>query len=139
MPRILGIDYGHRRMGFAISDPTGFLASAHSVFEYGDLQSVCREIKRICEEQAVEKIVIGWPVNMDGTAGPMTEAVEAFIQKIEPIVQVPIVKWDERLTSKAAEDVLIEAGTRRSKRKQVVDKMAAQIMLQGYLDAQGGV
>ena len=137
MGRILGIDYGSKRMGFAMSDPTQFLASSLSVFTYQHPDEPIREIRKLCEQHQIEKIVVGWPRNMDGSQGPMADTVWKFMEKLQAALGLPVEKWDERLSSKSAENVLIEAGTRREKRKLYVDKMAAQIMLQNYLDARG--
>ncbi|MEM7396320.1 MAG: Holliday junction resolvase RuvX, partial [Verrucomicrobiota bacterium] len=135
--RILGIDYGSKRMGYALSDPSAFLASSLTVKEYQSQKEVLRFTVELCREHEVTDIVIGWPRNMDGSLGPSAEAVDAFLEALSKRIDLPAHKWDERLSTKAAENVLIEAGTRRNKRKQVVDKMAAQIILQGFLDARG--
>jgi putative Holliday junction resolvase len=96
-----------------------------------------RAVVEVAAEQQAEKIVVGLPLNMDGSSGPVADAVGVFRDRLLTEVSVPVELWDERLTTKSAEDVLIEAGTRRKRRKEVVDKLAAQIMLQHYLDAKG--
>lgn len=135
MGRILGVDFGHRRFGFAVSDPTHFLATPLRVEECRTTREAVEVVRSICAEQDVERIVLGLPLNMDGTAGPIVQHVRQFKAELESRVNLPVHLWDERLTSKSAEHVLIEAGTRREKRKKVIDKLAAQIMLQSYLDA----
>ena len=138
MARILGIDYGHRRLGFALSDPTEMLATPHSVVEVKSEGEAVEAAAGVCEETGAARMLVGLPLRTDGTRGDMVEAVEAFSERLRERSGLPVDTWDERFTSKIAEDVLIEAGTRRKKRRQVIDKLAAQIMLQHYLDAQGG-
>jgi putative Holliday junction resolvase len=133
--RILGVDFGERRVGFAVSDPTQMLSSAHAMVEVQSPAHAANETARICREASAVKVVIGLPVNMDGSKGPAAQKALAFAEALRAKVSVPVETWDERLTTKSAHDVLIEAGTRREKRKQLVDKIAAQIMLQNYLDA----
>ena len=135
MGRILGIDLGEKRVGFALSDPTQFLASPLTVVIVSSPQEAAKQTVKLCDEHKPEKVVVGLPINMDGSHGPATQKVKEFVALLEPKLKIPIATWDERLTTKSAHDVLIEAGTRREKRKEVVDKLAAQIMLQSYLDA----
>jgi len=134
MGRIVGLDYGERRLGFAVSDPTHTIASALAVETVTSTAEAATTAARICREQEAERLVIGFPWNMNGTPGPMGERVSGFKRKLEAQIDVPIELWDERLTTKTAEDVLIEGRTTRAKRKHLVDKVAAQIMLQHYLD-----
>jgi putative Holliday junction resolvase len=136
MGRTLGIDYGTRRIGVALSDPLGMFATAHDVLDGEAPAQSARAIADLCREKEVETIVVGHPRNMDGSIGPSAEAAEGFAERLRTATGLPVVLWDERLTSKSAEDALIEAGTRREKRKGLVDKVAAQILLQHYLDAQ---
>lgn len=136
MSRILGIDFGDRRIGVAVSDPLHIIATAHRVVEYDDIHVAKKQIRDIVVAQEAGSIVVGLPLNMDGSEGPAVEKVRAFIDLLTPLVNVPITLWDERLTTKSAHDALIEAGTSRKKRKGLVDKVAAQIILQGYLDSQ---
>lgn len=139
MPRILGLDHGDKRIGVAVSDPTEMLASPVEIVDAGR-EGGLPDILRLCREKDVKRIVVGLPLNMNGTAGPQAEKVREFVKKLqEALPGVPVDTWDERLTSRAGERVLIEAGTSRKRRREVLDKMAAQIMLQGYLDAHGGV
>lgn len=133
--RILGVDFGERRIGFAVSDPTQMLSSSHSMVEVQSPAQAANETAHICRETSAVKIIIGLPVNMDGSKGPAAQKALAFAEALRAKVKVPVETWDERLSTKSAHDVLIEAGTRREKRKQLVDKIAAQIMLQNYLDA----
>ncbi|MCB1070744.1 MAG: Holliday junction resolvase RuvX [Kiritimatiellae bacterium] len=135
MGRFLGVDYGTHRIGIALSDPMGMFASAHDVLDGTAPAQSARAIATLCREKEVACIVVGQPRNMDGSLGPSAEAAAAFADRLKEVSGLPVVLWDERLTSKTAEDVLIEAGTRREKRKGLVDKIAAQILLQHYLDA----
>lgn len=135
MGRLLGMDYGQRRIGLALSDPTGTIASAHSVVEYDHEREALEQIAEVCRTHDVEAVVLGLPINMDGSEGGSAAAVRSFSVKLEKRVELPVRFWDERLSTRSAEAVLIEAGTSRQKRKGLVDKVSAQIMLQNYLDA----
>ena len=135
MSRILGLDYGEKRLGFALSDHTEMLATPLQVVTCKSEQEALRETLRICKETGAERLVVGMPINMHGTRGPAAQNVDKFIQKLSKVLAIPIETWDERLSTKSATDVLIEAGTSRKRRKEVVDKLAAQIFLQNYLDA----
>jgi putative Holliday junction resolvase len=134
MGRILGIDHGDVRIGIALSDPTAFLASSLCVLDSTNA-GLERVIALIVEHQ-VEKIVVGLPRNMDGSYGPATAKVRVFIEKLKAKTGVPVFEWDERLSTVSAHNALREAGLNGKKRKGVVDKVAAQIILQNYLDAQ---
>ncbi|MDA3798274.1 MAG: Holliday junction resolvase RuvX [Kiritimatiellae bacterium] len=133
--KLLGIDYGIRRLGIAISDPLGMLATPfRTVNTFSDEQSL-QEICNLIEETKAEKLVIGLPLNMDGTEGPMVLKVREFIEKLKLKTDLPIEFSDERLSSSLVERTLIEADMSREKRKNVRDKLAAQVILQGYIDA----
>jgi len=132
MGRILGIDYGDRRVGLALSDPSGTLACALDVVEQSPrLWEVLRDV---LAREEVERIVLGLPRNMDGTLGPKARQVLAFKEKLEKECGAPVETWDERLTTAEAHEVLTIQGVSRSHRARVVDKVAAQILLQSYLD-----
>ncbi len=138
MPRWFGVDLGEKRIGIAVSDPDAFLASAREVLE---LKHADEALARVCASfraSGADAIVIGLPLNMDGTRGPAAVKVEAFARALEAELGVPVRLWDERLTTKTAHDAMRQAGIRGEKRRGVVDKLAAQVMLQGFLDAQGG-
>lgn len=132
--RILGIDHGDVRIGIAMSDETAFLASPLTTVQAG--KSAVGEIVALVVEHNVETIVIGLPRNMDGSYGSATEKVRVFTEKLKEQTDVPIVEWDERLSTVSAHNDLREAGLDGRKRKGVVDKVAARIILQNYLDAQ---
>jgi putative Holliday junction resolvase len=135
MPRILGLDYGDVRLGFAVSDPGGIIAFPHGMETCRTQDEALKAVEKVCKETGAEKIVVGYPLNMNGTRGPRADLTDAFMEKLKQRLKIPVEKWDERLSSKSAEAVLIEGGTRRENRKQFIDKLAAQIMLQNYLDA----
>jgi putative Holliday junction resolvase len=135
MGRILGIDHGDVRIGVALSDPTEFLASPLCVLDSTNAGMV--QILALIAEHQIEKIVVGLPRNMDGSYGSATEKVRNFIEKLKNKTDVPIFEWDERMSTVSAHNALREAGLDGKQRKGVVDKVAAQIILQNYLDAQG--
>ncbi len=134
--RIMGLDVGEKRIGIAISDPMGWTAQGHSVLQRSVLEIDIKNINQLCQEYEVEIIVIGLPRNMDGSIGPKALEVQEFAQLLENSLGINIAYWDERLTTKSAERVLIEADLSRRRRKQVIDKMAAVYILQAYLDKQ---
>jgi len=134
MGRALGVDLGSKRIGFALSDPDRVIASTFKMIECQDDKQILKVIHDTAVESGADLIVLGHPLNMDGTHGPAAQRAEKFRDLLKERGNIPVILWDERLTTKTANDVLIEAGTRRDKRKGLVDKIAAQIMLQGYLD-----
>jgi putative holliday junction resolvase len=135
--RILGLDIGDRTIGVAISDPLGFTAQGVTTIRRKSNEKDLEELRKICEEYKVETIVSGLPKNMNGTLGPQSEKVLGFCKVIEENINLPIKMWDERLTTVAAHRVMLEGDLSRSKRKKIVDKMAAMYILQGYLDSIG--
>lgn len=138
MGRLLGIDYGERRIGLAISDITGTIATPLEVVPGNDPPQAAKQIAGIAEAREVSRIIIGLPMRMDGSHGPAAEKAKSFADLVRKQTDIPIAFWDERFSTLTAEQALIEGGARRDKRKQVVDKLAAQIILQHYLDAQPG-
>ncbi len=132
--RVLGIDYGRKRIGLALSDPDGIIASPLSVYLRSDIRTDVDHIARLARENGVERIVIGLPLNMDGSAGGMADEVAAFAEQLSARVKIPVVTFDERLTSEEAERVLIQADMSRRKRRGVRDSIAAVLILQGYLE-----
>ena len=133
--RVLGVDFGHKRIGLALSDESGTIAQAVDYIAGGGVAVVSRGIARIATERNAGKIVVGVPLRMDGTRSEQTERTLAFITALRLATTLPVVEWDERLTSVQANRALLEGNMRRSKRKENIDKVAAQIMLQSYLDA----
>ncbi|MGD6818202.1 Holliday junction resolvase RuvX [Metabacillus sp. 84] len=135
--RVLGLDYGTKTIGVAVSDYLGWTAQGLEtvkINEEGGDYGLTRLSELIKTEEA-DKIVVGLPKNMNGTIGPRGEACQRFASLLEETFSLPVVLWDERLTTMAAERMLIEADVSRKKRKKVIDKMAAVMILQGYLDS----
>lgn len=133
--RIMGLDVGDRRIGIALSDPMGWTAQGHSVLHRTNLEKDFKYLQDLCQEMEVEKLVVGFPRNMNGTIGPRALQTQEFAEQLKACVNLPVEYWDERLTTKIAERVLIEADVSRRKRRQVIDKMAAMSILQNYLDS----
>jgi putative Holliday junction resolvase len=131
--RILAFDAGTKRIGVAVSDPS--LTFATGVGYVENNEKLPDELKKLMEEYKPEKIVIGKPLNMDGSKNQKSTFVEEFIEKLKPVsLETEIVMWDERLTSMQANKMLIAGNVRRDKRKELVDKVAAVLILQNYLD-----
>jgi len=133
--RILALDHGTKRIGIALSDELKMIATPlEFVLAEPFLEFVTR-LKEIIREKEVELILVGMPRNMDGSYGPAALKVQEFIAVLKDLVAIPIKTWDERLTSAQAQRFLIQGGVRRQERKEKVDKMAASILLQSYLDS----
>ncbi len=133
--RILGVDYGSVRVGLALGDESGMLATPlETVARSGALTRICT----IVSEMKIQTVVVGMPRNMNGSYGPKAEEVHQFVRSLVKIVPVEVRFWDERLTTQAVERMLVGANVSRKRRKLVVDKLAAQQILQSYLDAQSG-
>ena len=134
--RILAIDHGTKRIGFALSDELGWTAQPLETFQRRDPEADIRHIQELVREHEVGLVVVGMPLRLDGEAGPAAKLVESFIQQLEPALAVPVVTLDERMTTRSAEEVLIAADVSRRKRKGIVDRVAAAILLQSYLASQ---
>lgn len=132
--RILGLDYGEKRIGVAVSDELGITAQGVTVIERKNRRADLDALQRLIEEYAVEKVVVGYPVRMDGTKGIQCEKVDRFARLLEEAFGLPVLFQEELLTTKEAEEILRNAGTGRKKRKAVVDKLAAVLILRSYLD-----
>jgi putative Holliday junction resolvase len=134
--RIMGIDYGDVRIGIAVSDLMGWTAQGvETITRKSEEQDLAR-IGELIRQYEVSKIVVGFPKNMNNTIGPRGELTQQFAEKLRETFGLPVILWDERLSTMAAERMLVQADVSRKKRKQVVDKMAASIILQNYLDSQ---
>lgn len=133
--RVLGLDIGDRTIGVAISDPLGFTAQGITTIRRKKIEYDIEELLKICKEYNVDTIISGLPKNMNGTIGPQGEKVMSFCEILKEHVEIPIKFWDERLTTVAAHKAMLEADISRSKRKKIVDKIAATYILQGYLDS----
>ncbi|MGI6360901.1 MAG: Holliday junction resolvase RuvX [Bacillota bacterium] len=135
--RLLGLDVGKATIGVAISDPLGWTAQGLKTLRRRDPASDFKYLLDLIKQYEVEEIVIGLPLNMNGSKGPAAEYTENFAQQLEKISGKKIIYWDERLSTVAAERVLLEGDVSRKKRKKVIDTMAAAYILQGYLDFLG--
>lgn len=134
--RVLALDYGTKRIGVALSDELGWTAQPLETFERRTLNWDLAHIQQLVQSHEVGQVLIGLPLRLNGEEGPAVHAVRRFIDQLGPVLSVPIITWDERMTTCAAEDLLIAADVSRKKRKGVVDRVAAAILLQGYLEAQ---
>ncbi|GHV01339.1 putative pre-16S rRNA nuclease [Clostridia bacterium] len=133
--RTLGIDYGDKRFGFALSDPLRIIASAYEVYGRKTEAEDLTYIQKLIVEKETDTVVLGLPLNMDGTEGPRAELARAFGGKLQAAVpHVSLVYFDERLSTVTAEEILISAGVSRADRRRLIDKVAAQVILQDYLD-----
>ena len=134
--RILGVDYGDVRTGLAISDPSGFLASGMKTVKPGGMRKTAELVAEEAEKNGAVLIVIGLPKNMDGSEGFRAETVRAFAALLAEYTQIPYTFYDERLSTVCAHQFLSLTEVKSKKRKEVVDTLSAQIILQSYLDAQ---
>lgn len=136
--RYLGLDLGSRTLGIAISDPLGVVATSYQTLSHHEeYDKLLIEVRDIVRSEKIGAIVLGFPKNMNNTIGPKGILSINFQEKLKKKLSIPIYLQDERLTTKQAEDVLIKANTSRKKRKKVIDKMAATIILQSFLDKKG--
>ncbi|MDD5423059.1 MAG: Holliday junction resolvase RuvX [Candidatus Omnitrophica bacterium] len=133
--RILGVDFGSKRIGIAVSDELFITAQGVKTLVRRSLEQDLREIKDFIKEHGVIEVVVGLPLNMNGTHSQKTKEAMEFMESLSKAVDVPVKTWDERLSTVQAERTLLEADLSRAKRKRVMDKMAAQVILQGYLDS----
>src|SRR5262245_49519791 len=131
--RILALDYGTKRIGVALSDELGWTAQPLETFERRTLDRDVAHIASLVSTHEVGQVVLGFPLQLDGREGPAVQAMRAFAVRLEESLAVPLVLWDERMTTKAAEDLLIAADVSRKKRKEVDDPLAHAILLQSYL------
>lgn len=131
---LIGIDAGTKTLGLALSDFTRTIASPLTVIRRTKFKDDAAELLRIAAEHRIDGFVLGLPTNLDGTAGPRVQATRAFARNLNALSELPILLWDERLSTAAAERTLLEADASRRRRAQVIDKLAAAIILQGALD-----
>lgn len=132
--RILGLDVGDRRIGVAVSDPLGITAQGVTVIERKTLDEDLKAIKDIIAQYGAESIVVGMPINMDGTRGKSADKVTEFVGVLSSSAGIPVATYDERLSTKESEKFLISSDVSRKKRKSVIDKVAAQLILESYLE-----
>ncbi len=133
--RILGLDIGKKRIGLAISDPQGVVSEALDTIECREEEKLFFKLLSLLKEKEIGEIIVGFPLNLNGTIGRESERILAFIEKLKKRVDVPIKRWDERFTTKIATDLLIKADLSRRRRKRLVDKISAVLILQSYLDS----
>jgi putative Holliday junction resolvase len=133
--RVLGLDYGSRRIGVAICDELGMTAQGVDTIIRKNRDTDLAAIAGYIERFDVEKIVVGYPLRLDGSEGIQCEKVNRFIRRLQTRFPMPVIRRDETLSTKEAEEILRETGMRRQKKRGLVDRMAACIILQGYLDA----
>lgn len=132
--RILCLDYGEKRIGTAVSDPLGISAQGLGFIEAVPESKALEKIKKIADEVKSEKIVVGLPLNMNGSLGPRAMRVLEFVESLKEIFP-EVETFDERLTTRQAESAMLEADLSRRKRKKIIDKISAVLILQGYLDS----
>lgn len=134
--KIIGLDVGSKTIGVAVSDELGIIAQGVTTLKRKGMNHDVTQLLKVIEEQKAEKVVVGLPKNMNGSLGPSAKMVLTLLGELEKSVDIPVIAWDERLSTVAAERTLLEADMSRKKRKKVIDKVAALIILQGYLDNQ---
>ncbi|MFH1837102.1 MAG: Holliday junction resolvase RuvX [Candidatus Omnitrophota bacterium] len=133
--RIMGLDIGTKNIGVAVSDETCALAQGREVILRKNKEFVVSRVKELLDKFDVKEIIVGLPINMDGTKGKRAEDSIMFAELFKEKLSISVQLWDERLSTKEAEDIMIEADLSRKKRKGKIDMLAAQIILQGYLDS----
>jgi putative Holliday junction resolvase len=133
--KVLGLDIGEKRIGIAVSDALRCTAQGLTVLHRSGMDDDIGAIQELIDASQVSEVVVGLPKNMDGSLGEGAQKVMSFVSKLEESLSIPIVLWDERLTTAEATRVLLQADVSRNKRRKVVDKIAAALILQGYLDS----
>ena len=134
--KIMSVDFGDSRTGIAVCDKSEFLASPLTVIFEKNFDRCLEKTADLAKQEQAELIVVGFPKNMNNTVGERAEKCTLFGDRLHEMTGIEVVMWDERLTTNAAEQILIESGVRRENRKSVIDKIAAVLILQGYLDLQ---
>lgn len=133
--RVLGVDHGQARIGLAISDELGMLAHPLETVAARPIDAAAKRVAQLAREKDVQAVVIGLPRHMSGESGTAAAEVNAFAAKLRPLLKCEVVMWDERLTTTAAHRALRDAGKKTRSTRGVVDQVAAQMILQGYLDS----
>ncbi len=132
--RIMALDHGTKRIGVALSDELRWIAQPLETFERRSLDVDIAHIQHLVRTHEVGTVVMGIPLRLDGEVGPAAQAVNQFIERLTQVLNVPVVTWDERMTTKSAEQLLVAADVSRKKRKGAVDRVAAALLLQSYLE-----
>lgn len=135
VPRVLGIDFGQARIGVAVSDELGMLAHPVETIPGANVPAALKRIAEIAREKQVERVIVGLPRHMNGAIGVAAEQVQGFAAKLRPLLLCPVELWDERLSTTAANRALRDSGMRTRQTRGIVDQVAAQMILQGYLDS----
>ncbi len=136
--RKMGVDYGDKRIGIALSDLLCIISSPYEVYQNRGEEETLKHLDKIIKENDVDEVALGLPINMDGSEGERAKIHREFGQKLESYSGVKVYFIDERLTSAEAEDILISSGVRREKRKELIDKISAQIILQTFINSKKG-
>ena len=131
----MGLDFGTKRIGVAMSDELLLTAQGHDTIQRKDLQSDLAIIKGVIDSNGVNEVVVGLPLNMSGTYSEKTKEAVLFMDELKKVISVPVNAWDERLTSMQADRAMLEGDMSRAKRRKLSDRLAAQIILQSYLDS----
>ena len=138
MTQLLGIDVGTKTLGLAVSDPGRTVAMPLHTIQRKGLTQDLEQLARVVADRGIREVVVGLPLDMDGTPGEMSSEADLIAERLSESCGVTAHRWDERLTTAQVERMLIDADVSRRRRKQVVDKLAATVILQGYLDAEAG-
>jgi putative Holliday junction resolvase len=136
MARILALDLGERRVGVAVSDPTGTLARPATTIDRASRQADFEAVCQLVQKYAVERVVVGLPLTLDGVEGPQARWVKRYSNALEQVLDVPIEFWDERYSTSSAAEILRDQGRRGREARRELDAVAAAVILQSYLDAQ---
>jgi putative Holliday junction resolvase len=131
--RILALDVGERRTGVALSDPSGWLASPLTVLRCASRDEEMSAVVELADKHSVSRVIVGYPRSLDGTVGPQAQRVDRYVEQLRHHLAVPVITWDERLSTAQAERLVHESG--RRVRRDTIDAAAAAVILQGYLDA----
>lgn len=137
--RIIGLDLGTKTIGVALSDLSRTVATPNITIKRTKFKNDAQQLIELIEEHEVAALVLGYPVNLDGTEGPRAQSTRSFARNFSQVRDIPMVLWDERLSTVAAERTLLEADASRKRRSEVIDKMAASFILQGALDRMKGI
>ncbi len=137
--RVIGLDLGTKTIGVALSDLSRTVATPHITIKRTKFKNDAQELVELIEEHEIAALVLGYPVNLDGTEGPRAQSTRSFARNFSQVRDIPMVLWDERLSTVAAERTLLEADASRKRRGEVIDKMAASFILQGALDRMKGI
>lgn len=132
--RLAGLDVGEKTIGLALSDGMHSIATPHSTLMRGKFSKDAEVLKQLVEKENIAVLVLGYPINMDGSEGPRCQSIRQFARNLEKIIPLPMLLWDERMSTMAVTRVMLEADLSRARRAEVVDKLAASYILQGVLD-----